>query len=133
MPLPFLCQHLPYAPPFLTRKLINSIYLTFSLNLLTFYPRVTLFCMTSFHYGKVSDRMHWIYVSMNVQLCNSECSFKYRVFTLISHLFVFLSVFSTVSLLVCVSCLSPYLIVFALFWIYTDTVTHRGASVNQVN
>ena len=93
MPLPFLCQHLPYAPPFLTRKLINCIYLTFSLNLLTFYLWSTLLCMANFHDGKVSDRMLWIYVSMNVQLCDSECYFKWRVFTLIPHLCLFLSVF----------------------------------------
>ena len=108
MPLPFLCQYLPYSPQFLTRKLINRIYLTFSLNLLTFYPWVTLLCMASFHYRKVSDQMHWTYVSMNVKLSNSECSFMWRVFTLISHLCLFLYVFLTIFLSVCMYCLSPY-------------------------
>ena len=81
--------------PIPQRKMINCIYLTFSLNLLTFYLWATLLCMANFHYGKVSDRMLWIYiyVIMNVQLCDSECSFIWRVFTLIPHLCMFLSVF----------------------------------------
>ena len=95
LPCPYLFFVSIYLtlPPFLMRKLINCIYLTFSLNLLTFYLWATLLCMANFHYGKVSDQMLWIYVIMNVQLCDSECSFIWRVFTLIPHLCMFLSVF----------------------------------------